>query len=278
MAVTSVLPNAGPTGSAVPVRILGSGFQAPATVTFDGVALTAVVVDSGTITVTAPPHPEGRVDVIVTNSSGARVTLAGGYTYVPVAVTSVTPSAGFAGEPLTISGTGFLTGAVVTLDGIPATIVVSASSSSITATAPPHGSGVVDVVVINPGGQRGIPGSFIYATASVTVTPGLVTPGGQLRVDWTTQSSRSSLDWIGIFRAGQSNIDYLDYKYTNGATSGSQTWQAPSQPGQYEFRYLLDDEYTDVARSGLVTVAGAATTADTGARTSNRRAGRGAVR
>ena len=42
--------------------------------------------------------------------------------------------------------------------------------------------------------------------------------------------------------------------WTDGATSGTFTLSAPSQAGQYEFRYLLDDGYDNGAVSSLVTV------------------------
>jgi hypothetical protein len=140
--------------------------------------------------------------------------------------------------------------------------------------------------VTNPGGQRVmLAGGFLYLTAFLTVTPGVVTPGGQLQVSWAIPASRfSDSDWIGLAIVGGSDFDYLDYQNTNGATSGTQTWTAPAQPGLYEFRYFRanlfdyvfdDDDFDVVARSSPVTVAGAASAATGGAQTTIRRAGRG---
>jgi Ca-activated chloride channel family protein len=81
----------------------------------------------------------------------------------------------------------------------------------------------------------------------------LVAPGGELSVSWTA-STGGPLDWISLFRVGASNTVYGSYKYTDGATFGTFTLSAPAQPGQYEVRYLLNDGYSDVARSGPVTV------------------------
>ena len=72
-------------------------------------------------------------------------------------------------------------------------------------------------------------------------------------MSWTASTGRP-LDWISLFRVGDPNTAYDDYKYTNGATSGTFTLSAPTQAGQYEFRYLLNDGYSDAARSGPVTV------------------------
>jgi hypothetical protein len=44
------------------------------------------------------------------------------------------------------------------------------------------------------------------------------------------------------------------WEYTDGLPFGSMSFTAPEQPGQYEFRYLLDDDYIDVARSVTITV------------------------
>ena len=57
-----------------------------------------------------------------------------------------------------------------------------------------------------------------------------------------------------MFRTGEPDTAYGWWEYTYAATSGTLTLTAPSQAGQYEFRYLLDDEYIDAARSSLVTV------------------------
>jgi hypothetical protein len=186
----------------------------------------------------------------------------------PLLVTSVTPNSGAPYTRLTIAGTGFKPGALVSLGGVNATGVATYSDSVISATAPMHSAGTVDVVVTNPGGERvTVTGGFSYldlpppgtgVTASLSVTPTTVPSGGQLRVTWT-RSGRGFDDWIGLFRVGDSNMAYLGYQYTDGGAAGTQTWIAPAVPGQYEFRYLPEDGYADVARSGPVTVGGTAT-------------------
>src|SRR5437773_11371127 len=42
--------------------------------------------------------------------------------------------------------------------------------------------------------------------------------------------------------------------YTGGAASGTFLTTAPDTPGDYEFRYLLNNGYTDAARSRTITV------------------------
>jgi hypothetical protein len=94
------------------------------------------------------------------------------------------------------------------------------------------------------------------APAVYTLTAGIngVAPGDQLSVNWAA-SPGGGADWIGLFRVGAPNTAYdFWWSYTNGKTSGSFTFSAPVQAGQYEFRYLLDDGFDDVARSGVVIV------------------------
>ena len=93
------------------------------------------------------------------------------------------------------------------------------------------------------------------ATGMYTVTAGtdLVAPGGDVSVSWTA-STGGRLDWISLFPVGGPNTVYSSYKYTDGATFGTFTISAPAQPGHHEVRYLLNDGYRDVARSGPVTV------------------------
>jgi hypothetical protein len=68
------------------------------------------------------------------------------------------------GTSVTISGTGFKDGATVKFGGVAATSVSVASSTSITATTPPHAAGQVDVVVTNPDAQSGtLTGAFTFA-------------------------------------------------------------------------------------------------------------------
>ncbi len=93
---------------------------------------------------------------------------------------------------------------------------------------------------------------------TLVASPDTVTSGGQITVSWTAPSGSSSLDWVGFFRVGTSNTQYLAYLSTGGAASGSASlpW---TELGQYEFRYLLNNTYTSVISSNIVTVVGQST-------------------
>ena len=97
----------------------------------------------------------------------------------------------------------------------------------------------------------------VASSGVYTVTAGTntVVPGGQLSVSWTAPIKGGN-DWIAIFKKGASNRAPEEgwVGWTAGATSGTFTLNAPTQVGQYEFRYLPDDGYYDAARSTVVTV------------------------
>jgi len=156
---------------------------------------------------------------------------------------------------VSVYGTGFAPGATVTFDGVAATGVTVVDSRSITVVTPAMAAAKkVDVVVINADGQRAVgTASFTYAVYSLTPSANTVAPGGQLSVSWTASSGQRN-DYIEFYRVGDSNANALWWIGTGGAASGTVTLGAPNSTGQYEFRYVLEDEVTDVARSSQVTV------------------------
>jgi hypothetical protein len=165
-------------------------------------------------------------------------------------VTAISPSTGSTARPtpVTISGTGFLAGATVTVDAIALSVTALNSTT--------HAAGPVDVVVTNPGGSGGtLRTAFTYnleGPFTLTSSADAVDAGGEMRVSWTAPGARAG-DWLAVFRVGGSYDDDW-WGGTGGATSGSHTLKAPTRPGLYEFRYLVDDSFVDVARSSPVTV------------------------
>jgi hypothetical protein len=91
--------------------------------------------------------------------------------------------------------------------------------------------------------------------ATYTLTPSAVAvaPGTVVSISWTA-SPGGSRDWIGLFTVGAASCDHGWSEYTGGGTSGTFTLTAPTQPGQYEFRYHPNDGCVETARSNPVTV------------------------
>lgn len=156
--VTGLFPAGGPVGGTTVVTVTGTGFTGATGVTFGGTAGTGLTVnDDNTITVTAPAHAAGTVDVIVTTGGGPSAnTSADNYVYgaVPPTVTAVSPTTGpiTGGTTLTITGTGFTGATEVTIGGTAGTSVTVVSDTSLTVITPAHAAGTVDVIVKAPFG------------------------------------------------------------------------------------------------------------------------------
>ena len=109
----------------------------------------------------------------------------------------------------------------------------------------------------------GLTPSVAQSSFALSTTQSQVAPSGQLTVNWTAPSGRPTNDWIALYKVGDANTTYGSWQYTQGATSGSLSVTAPSQAGRYEFRYLLQNGYTDVVRSNIVPITVAPSTSIT---------------
>src|SRR5262245_21396560 len=170
----------------------------------------------------------------------------------PLTISTVAPTEGFAGQRLIVSGRGFTAGTTLTLGGVPAE-GVTIGFGTLGGNIPPHPEGPVDVVVTNPDGRTAtLTAAFTYRSVSLTVSPNPVRPGEPLSVSWVAPGRRAGGDWIGLFGVGEPNDAYQPgfWEYTNAA-SGTMTFKAPERAGDYEFRYLVDDGYEDVARAAV---------------------------
>lgn len=258
--LSTISPNAGVAAGGTTVTLTGSGFVAGLTVTFGGLAASNVVLVSPTqIIATTPPGTIGAAVVLVTNPGGLISGLASGFTYaaagaappVPtgtgIAVTSVSPASGPSGTAtiVTITGQGFLAGAIVTIGGVPATNVTVISPTQILAsvpTSPPAGAALV--VVSNVGGAgAALPNGFTYTGPGTSTPPptaafpagssglfvfgggnnqALVTatgcPAGRV-VLWATNSQGQ---WVGYIPTAPAVINVTwDALFPNGLAAGT---------------------------------------------------------
>src|SRR5689334_4351634 len=78
---TRLEPNAGTMLGATTVVITGHGFRPGVTVLFGASSAVVKEVTDNKLTVEAPAHPAGLVNVVVTNPSGVKHALAASYTY-----------------------------------------------------------------------------------------------------------------------------------------------------------------------------------------------------
>ena len=74
-------------------------------------------------------------------------------------------------------------------------------------------------------------------------------PGETITMNWSAPPGRAASDWIGLYKSGDPNSNLIWYTYTGGAQTGTAQIPAPSSAGPYEFRYFLNNGYTDVGLS-----------------------------
>lgn len=171
LVVSVVVPSRIASSGGEPITVVGEGFAGGvAGVTVGGSAATdVVVVDDRTLRATAPAGAIGVADVVVVMTDASSAALAGAVTYIDrLAVTGVAPAAADAvsGGTITVSGTGFVSGVVVTVGGIACQDVVVSSATSLTCTLPAGAPGTVDVRVTGPDGQSDRVGdAFLFEAA-----------------------------------------------------------------------------------------------------------------
>jgi hypothetical protein len=159
--LTSVAPTSGPTSGGTTITLTGTNFVSGATVRVGGVAATGVTFASSTrVTARTPAGTAGARDVVITNPDGRSATRAGAFSYTTsssgtLTASAVSPSSGptGGGTAITVTGTGFVSGATILIGGTPATAVGFVSSTQLTARTPAKPAGGYSVQVRNPNGQ-----------------------------------------------------------------------------------------------------------------------------
>lgn len=155
--VTGISPAAGPAGGGGIVTVTGDGFVAGTTVAFGGVAADGVTVTSPTtLEADVPAGGPGSVDITATTPEGtSAVSTADLYAFGVPVVASVTPDTATVagGTAVTIAGSGFVPGVVVSFGSVPATSVsVNSTGTSLQVTSPAGTAGSVDITVTSPAG------------------------------------------------------------------------------------------------------------------------------
>jgi hypothetical protein len=96
----------------------------------------------------------------------------------------------------------------------------------------------------------------VYASSSpsVSISPSTVAPNGTITIDYSDAPDGST--WVGFFRPGDSDYNYLDYCYVDQGSGSIQFILYPRfEPGQtYEARMFASGGYDRIATSGTFTV------------------------
>jgi hypothetical protein len=142
-AVEELSPGSGPATGGTTISVKGEGFIGVSKVDFEGIPAAGFeFVNDGEILVVSPAHSVRKVSITVTTPEGTSPATCPGRTCKPVpkfefvhpTVTSVEPKSGpvAGGTPITITGTGFATGAGETLIQIGTAYATSVHCSSYT--------------------------------------------------------------------------------------------------------------------------------------------------
>jgi len=160
-AITGFAPTSGGIGASV--TLTGTNFTGATSVMFNGMAVVSPTVNSATsITATVPASATtGPVSV---TTPGGTATSAGSFTVLPApTITSFTPLNGMVGTVVTLTGTGFTGVSAVSFSGTAAVTFAASSDTSITATVPASASsGTISVTA---------PGGGVTSSTSFTVVP-----------------------------------------------------------------------------------------------------------
>ena len=226
--LSPVSPNNGRITGGNAVTITGTNFVSGVTVKIDNVSASNVAFISAAELHAATPagSSTGAKDVRVTNPDGGFILLPGGFTYnaLPTITSPVNPDNGrvTGGNAITINGSGFVSGAAVTIGGSPAT-GLSITAGQITATTPAGSIGAQTVTVTNPdGGSAALTGGFTYnALPTVTgVSPASGPQGTVITIEGTGFISGAGLG-ITIGGAAATGVTWLSAAQIRATTPAS---------------------------------------------------------
>jgi len=80
--VTDITPKQGSTAGSDAVIFTGTDFSAGVKVIFDNIEAKMTASSGTSVTVTTPPHPAGKVDVVITNEDKQQHVIKGGFEYI----------------------------------------------------------------------------------------------------------------------------------------------------------------------------------------------------
>ncbi len=198
-------------------------------------------------------------DTLVTRSEP--VTVDSSINPLPVA-TSLSPNFAQAGGPaftLTVNGSKFVAGSVVRWNGAnrPTTLVSATQLQASISASDIAASSTANVTVVTPAPGGGTSASLPFSirdTPVLTVSATSVGGGSSLTVTLTNGTGAGG-DWLALAPAGSANASYVQYTYVgSGVTNRTWTINAPTSPGNYEFRLFANYGYTRLATSPVVTV------------------------
>jgi Calx-beta domain/Right handed beta helix region/IPT/TIG domain len=168
-ALTRVSPSDGSVAGGTEVEIHGALLRADCTVTFGGVAANVRFVSAQLLNATTPPHAAGNVDVaLACGDDRDELPRAFLYRSASMSLSSIAPSAGSisGGTFVRITGADIVHSCWPVFGGVRAPEARVHNPNTITAVAPPHAAGTVDVSLLCTGGNALLANAFTFHASS----------------------------------------------------------------------------------------------------------------
>jgi len=205
--VESIEPLGGPLAGGTLVTITGSGLKTVEKISFGSDKCTDMnIIDDTSVTcITPKKNSSVIVNVLVEGKANKSDTLIEGFAYRPApTITSLSPTSGIlaGGQELTINGTGFLDGAIVTIGPVLCSNVIVDSPIKIRCTTLPSLAGQKSVIVGNYDSQNSASAYFTYTAIPqvTTVSPsgGVLTGGTSVTLYGSGLETTSQVYFGGI--------------------------------------------------------------------------------
>jgi hypothetical protein len=214
--ISSISPASGPVTGGTLVTVNGSNFASGSTVSFGGASATSVnFISSSQLTAVTPAGTAGAVNVTVTNPDPSTASLSNGFMYVSnPTITSVSPNSGptTGGTTVTISGSGFQSGAIVVFGAVLAASVTVNTSTQIQAVTPAESAATVSVTVTNPdAGKASLSSAFSFVASQPPPPP---PPSGALLTGMTASNYTVPSGWTLV------DVNGFESSANNGLNSG----------------------------------------------------------
>ena len=226
-------------------------------VNYNGVTVlrSAYTLSSATITFSSAPAAGSQIEITTINSASG----SGGATGTALKITTVgyvgnntaTDTAG--GETVTLTGTGFVSGASVIINGVAAGVVTVVSATQLTFTAPALAAGTYIFYVVNTDGATAISVPGI----SYSGVPSFYTGAGSVGTVYEASSFNSNVAAVGdsaiTYTIASGSLPAGATLNANGVITGSSVLTA--SPTTYTFGVNASDgQNQDVVRSYTITV------------------------
>lgn len=171
--ISSTSPDNAPMSGGSLITFYGTGFDSVQSVAFDGVMCSNVTLSTpNTFTCISPAHGAGPSTITVTSSDGQSSTFSGGFMFnPPPTLSSININSGplAGGTLVTITGAGFMNGAMVQFDGLSCGSVTFINTNTLTCITPSHSTGPKTVTVTNPDTQSfNFPSMFTYRQSFIS--------------------------------------------------------------------------------------------------------------